>query len=547
MDERVESLLQRHQDLESDRSTWEAHWREIAERVLPRQKGFNEVLTPGEKRQDKIFDGTPELALIRYASAMESMLTPRTQRWAKLQAQAMDLVDDIEIRRYFDELNEIMFRIRYAPKANFQSSMHENYMGLGAFGTGCLFIDEAVGTGIRYRQIHLGELYLAEDHTGRIDTVHRKFEYTARQAVQAFGMSNLPPKIADAAEKGDKKKFCFVHCVSPNEDRKMGNRDYRGMPISSYYMSLDERAIISEGGYRTMPYAVSRYVKSPTEVYGRSPAMSALADIKMLNEIEKTVLRQAHRITDPPLLLQDDGALRAFSVRPNALNYGALDGQGNPRVRPMDTQGNLNVGLEVGDRKRQQVNEHFLVNLFQILVENPQMTATEALIRAQEKGQLIAPVVGRQQSELLGAVIERELDILSQVPGLLPEMPKALRDAGGEYAIEYTSPINRAMRAEDGVAIMRTLEAVTPWAQIDPTVLDAFDPEMVVRELAEVNGMPAKTIRDAKTIAALRAQREQQINAQQLLAAMPAMSQSAKNIAQAAAVDQSAGPVAGVA
>ena len=57
-------------------------------------------------------------------------------------------------------------------------------MSLGAFGTGALFI-ESSAEGLRYRSIHLGEICIAENHQGVVDTVFRKFQLAARQAVLA--------------------------------------------------------------------------------------------------------------------------------------------------------------------------------------------------------------------------------------------------------------------------------------------------------------------------------------------------------------------------
>ena len=45
----------------------------------------------------------------------------------------------------------------------------------------------------------------------------------------------------------------------------------------------------------------------------------------------------------------------------------------------------------------------------------PQMTATEVIERTNEKGILLAPTIGRQQSEYLGPMIERELDRIAHV------------------------------------------------------------------------------------------------------------------------------------
>jgi hypothetical protein len=37
-------------------------------------------------------------------------------------------------------------------------------------------------------------------------------------------------------------------------------------------------SVVGEGGYRSFPYMVSRYVTAPREQWGRSPPLSALPD-----------------------------------------------------------------------------------------------------------------------------------------------------------------------------------------------------------------------------------------------------------------------------
>jgi hypothetical protein len=408
-------------------------------------------------------------------------------------------------------------------------------MSLGAFGTGAIFIDDVIGTGIRYRSIHLSEVYFCENYAGIIDKVHRKFEMTARQAAQRWGVERLPDKVRAALEKQPETKFEFIHCVKPNDDMMPGRRDYRGMPYVSYYISTDGKSIISEGGFRTMPYAVSRYVTAPKEIYGRSPAMTVLPEIKMINEMSKTVIRAAHKIVDPPLLLQEDGVLQAFNARPGALNFGGVNERGEQMVQPLQTGARVDIGMDMMEQRRKVINDAFLITLFQILVESPNMTATEAMLRAQEKGALLAPTMGRQQSEMLGPMIERELDILATA-GVLPPMPDELAEMGGDVEIEYVSPLNRAQRAEEGVAILRTLESVTPLAQIDPSVMMIFNPEMIARELSEINGVPAKVLRSREEIEAMKMEQAQMAEAQQLLQAAPVVANSAKALAETAAM-----------
>jgi hypothetical protein len=196
MDSRVDEVIREHEQMASDRGVWEEHWREIAERVLPRENWFQASdKTPGEKRTEKVFDATAGLALERFAAAMESMLTPRTMRWHKLTTSDPALMQDQTVQEYLDAVTDILFRVRYSPKANFASQVHENYMSLGAFGSGALFVDDIVGFGIRYKSIHLSEIYFSENHVGVVDKVHRKFEMTARQAAERWGVDKLPEKI----------------------------------------------------------------------------------------------------------------------------------------------------------------------------------------------------------------------------------------------------------------------------------------------------------------------------------------------------------------
>ncbi|MBP8294776.1 MAG: head-tail connector protein [Burkholderiales bacterium] len=538
-DSRADEILRVQGDLEAQRSTWESHWSEVAERVLPRMDQFKGPRTPGEKHQERIFDSTAPLALERFAAAMESYLVPRTQQWHRLRPVDDDLGDDHEVRVYLDQVTDILFGSRYSPRANFASQTYETFLSLGAFGTGALFIDDAVGYGLRYKSVPLSGLYIAENAVGEIDYVHRKYKLSARAAMQQFGEDSLPEKIRDAASKTPFREFEFIHCVKPNAERDERRADYRGMAWASQHVSLEGRALVRVAGYRAKPYAVSRYVTSPCEVYGRGPAMTVLPDIKMVNEMSKTILRAGQKAVDPPLLLADDGLLAGFSLRPGALNYNTMSPSGQPLVQSLESKAQMGIGAELLEDRRRAINDAFLITLFQILIETPRMTATEAMLRAQEKGALLAPTMGRQQSEMLGPLIEREIDILAAA-GMLPEMPDALAERGGNFAIVYESPLTRVQRAEEGVGIMRTFESITPLAQIDPSIMDIFILDETVRELADINGLEAKLMRSRSEMEALKAKRAQQEQAAALLQAAPVLGKTAKDLAQAEAIGASA-------
>jgi hypothetical protein len=435
---------------------------------------------------------------------------------------------DRETQLWFEQANDLLFRYRYSPTANYASQQSEIYASLGAFGTGCLFVDKlAKGKGLRYRAIFLGEVFFVENHQGIIDTVYRCFTMTARQILQKWG-DKAPKKVKERAETKPEDDFEIVHCVYPNEEHEPHRIDYKGMEFSSVYLCKDTKEIISEGGYDTMPYIVSRYVTLPGENYGRSPAMDVLPAIKTLNEEKKTVLKQGHRTVDPVLLAYDDGVLDSFSLKPGAVNYGGVSAEGRQLVHALPT-GNLAIAKDMMDEERLVINDAFLITLFQILVETPQMTATEVLERAREKSALLAPIMGRQQSEALGPMIEREIDILME-QRLLPEITDAMREAGADYKVEYESPLSRMQKAESSAGGLRMFQYAGEIAANtqDPSALDWFNVDEMIPALADAQAMPASWMRSKKDVEAIRQGRQQQAATQQLIDAAPAMASMMK-------------------
>lgn len=542
------SLIEEFNTLSAARGNFESQWQEIAQRIIPAHSGLffkGSMRSPGEKRTEYIFDSTAMIALNRFSAILDSLLTPRNQTWHKLQASDPALNRDRNVRLYFEEVNRTIFKYRYSPRANFASQNQTNYKYLGAYGTGSLFTDQLDGeAGLRYKACHLGEMYYAENHQGIIDTAFRAFRMTARQAVQMSKMKEfkewdetLPQVIKDKATTTPNTEFEFIHCVKPREDFDSTRLDYKGKKFASYYIAMEGNKMLSEKGYSTFPYSPSRYEQGPGEIYGRSPAMDVLPAIKTLNEQKKAMLKQAHRIVDPILLVHDDGVIDSFSMKPGAMNYGGVSADGRPLVHTLPT-GNVQVGKETMDDERAVINDSFLVTLFQILTESPQMTATEVMERTREKGILMAPTVGRQQDEYLGPLIEREIDLLAS-QFLLPPMPDALREAAGDYKIQYDSPLSRAQRAEEASGLMRTLETVLQVVNItqDPAPLDHFDWDTAIPEIADIQGVSPRWLKPLGQVQMIRAGRAQQQQQAQVSQAAP----GAAAVMKAASVAQKGG------
>lgn len=525
----VAEAMHEFSQMQTWRATFASQWEEVAALVMPTSRNtfyYGNYNFPGVKKTQEQVDATSMLALDRFSAILDSLLTPRNMVWHQLGSNNPDVMKDRAARLWFEQATAILFKHRYAPIANFSSQNFQNYQSLGAFGTAGMFIDQAVDLtnrpirGLRYKSVPLGELFLRENHQGMIDGFCRWFRLTARQAHQKWGDA-IPEELKSAMDQGSLAPFDFLHRVYPRADYEPGYLDERGKPFASEYISITGQKLMQEGGYNSFPLAASRYIQTPGELYGRSPAMSVLPAIKTLNAEKRTFLKQGHRAADPVLLTADDG-LVDFSMRPGAMNKGGMSPDGKPLVGILPT-GNIQITEEMMQEERALINDAFLVTLFQILTDSPQMTATEVIERTNEKGILLAPTVGRQQSEYLGPMIDRELDLLGQL-GLLPEMPGILKEAQGEYHVVYTSPLSRAQRAQEVAGAMRSLDMTLGIvnATQDPSVLDAYDFDTMVRDAAQIQAVPESWMASDKAIAAKRQARAQQAQVQQQIQAAPA-------------------------
>lgn len=525
-------LIDRQQKLAAERSNWDNHWSEIAPLVLQRQDDFfNQNHAKGEKRTRQKFDDTATLALERGSAAIEGILVPRSQKWHGI-GLPDDLQDDQEAQEWADKLANFLFRKRYEPEANFASQAHEYILSLLAFGTAVMFVEDNVGKGVRYKTSHLGEHFIMENEAGVVDTNYRKYKMTAKQALERFG-DLAPEKVRQCYDKDPSKEMDFLHVVRPDYD------DDSEFPFVSYHVSIEDNELIDVGGFKTFPYIVSRWLKAPNEVYGRSPAMNVLAEIKMLNQMRRTDIKARHNAVDPPILAADQSTIRRLSMKAGAINFGAIDMNGRPLVQPYNTGHSIPASQDSLNESRKVINDAFFVTLFQILVDGPAMTATEVLQRAQEKGTLLSPNAGRQMSEWLARMVEREVSIYEEYgifeDGQFLAVPDSLKDRGANFDIKFTNPISTMQRTEEALNTERTIQSLLPFADLG--VLDRIDFDAYGDIMLEANGAPAKLFKSEEQMQQEQEAKAQQAQIMQAMQAAPVIAGAMKDVAQAQAVE----------
>ena len=511
----TKTIMARFDRLKTGRQNWETHWQEVADYMQPRKADVTRTRSKGDKRTELVFDSSPIQAVELLAASLHGMLTNPSTPWFSLRYKDQGLDMDDEAKLWLEGVTETMYTA--FNRSNFQQEIFELYHDLITFGTAAMFIEEDQGDLLKFSTRHINEIYITENDKGRIDTVYRKFKITLRAAAQQFGDS-LSEEARNKVEKDPFDEIDILHAVYPRQDFNPTKKDKENMEFESVYVEYKNGNELSVGGFVEFPFVVPRYLKASHEIYGRSPAMTALPDVKMLNEMSKTTIKAAQKQVDPPLLVPDDGFLLPVRTVPGGLNFyrsGTRD-----RIEPLNIGANNPLGLNMEEQRRTAIRNVFYVDQL-MLQQGPQMTATEVIQRNEEKMRLLGPVLGRLQSELLKPMIDRCFAILlrnnqfAQAPDFL---------SGQDIEIEYVSPLAKAQKGTELSSITRAIEILGSLANVAP-VFDYINFDALVKHVADLVGVPQKVL---KLQSQVNAEREQAAQQQEQMAQMQQLQQVAK-------------------
>ena len=511
----TKTIMARFDRLKTGRQNWETHWQEVADYMQPRKADVTKTRSRGDKRTELIFDSSPIQAVELLAASLHGMLTNPSTPWFSLRYKDEGLDADDEAKLWLEGVTETMYTA--FNRSNFQQEIFELYHDLITFGTAAMFIEEDQSDLLKFSTRHINEIYVTENDKGRIDTVYRKFKITLRAAAQQFG-EGLSEEAKRRVDKDPFDEIDILHAVYPRQDFNPTKKDKKNMEFESVYVEYKNGNELSVGGFVEFPFVVPRYLKASHEIYGRSPAMTALPDVKMLNEMSKTTIKAAQKQVDPPLLVPDDGFLLPVRTVPGGLNFyrsGTRD-----RIEPLNIGANNPLGLNMEQQRRDSIRAVFYVNQL-MMQQGPQMTATEVIQRNEEKMRLLGPVLGRLQSELLKPLIDRVFAVLLR-NNMLPQAPEFL--SGRDVEIEYVSPLAKAQKSTELQSIMRAVEILGSLANVAP-VFDYVNFDNLVKHLADIVGVPQKIL---KTQSQVNAERQAQAQQQEQMQSMQRLQQVAK-------------------
>lgn len=538
--------------LDSERSTFLTHWRDIGDFICPRRPRFTVYETnKGYKKNQNIIDSTATLALRTLRSGMMSGVTSPARPWFRLANEDPDLNELPNVKQWLDTVSSRMTTVFI--KSNLYNVLPIVYGDMGAFGTSAMYMEEDDQSVVRFYPFPIGSYMISNNEKLQVDTFYREFRLTVRQLVKKFGVAN-PEKpdvidwskfsqaIQDQYDNGQYEEWVNVsHMILPNENYKPGNPMAKFKKYSSYYYetgngprggNLYDDRMLSESGYDFFPVLCPRWEINGEDVYGTScPGMDALGDVRQLQKGESRGLQAIEKMVNPPMSGPTSLKNQSLSILPGDVTY--LDvREGQQGFRPIHE---VRFSVQELEGKQQQVRERirraFYEDLFLMLAasDRRQITAREIDERHEEKLLALGPVLEQLNQDLLDPLIDNTFDMMAK-HGLIPEPPPELQ--GKDLKVEYISVMAQAQKVYGISGLERFSGFIGQVAQLVPDVLNKINVDQLVDVYGDITSVPAGIIRGDDEVAAMREQQQQAQQAQQQAMLAEQQSKTAKNLSQ---------------
>lgn len=523
----------RKSSLWTERQSWMPHWQDISRYQQPRAGRF--LVTDrnqGSPRYNEIFDNTAIWASRTLAAGMMSGMTSPARPWFRLTLSDPDLREVGAVKTWLHRTG-ILLREVFA-RSNTYRALHMGYEELGLFGTWCTVLQPNFDRVMHHYPMTIGEYALAADETGTIDTVAREIQMTVAQMVGKFGRDNVSQTVRNLYDRHNLDSWItVVHIVEPRHDRDLRKRDNLNMAWSSCYFeqaSENNDKFLSESGFNRFPALAPRWVVTGQDVYGNSPGMEALGDVKQLQHEQ---LRKAQGIdyqTNPPLRVPPAYKDNASARLPGGIMYGDNSADGGIRSA-FQIQLDLSHLLADIQDTRDRIRTAYYADLFMMLANDTRsgVTATEVAERHEEKLLMLGPVLERLHNELLSPMIDIAFDYCSEA-GILPPIPPELQDV--DLNIEFVSTLAQAQRAVSAQGMDRLLGTLGTLQPLYPHVTKKVDVMQAIDDYADMYGVNPEIIVPDDVVAEQVQADEQAAQAAQAAAAAPMAVDAAKTASE---------------
>ncbi len=527
--------------LKENRGEWLTLFEELARMYLPNRAGFTGEVSEGDERNWDIYTSAPRLARRGLSTALSTMLRPPGREWFSARAKEELLNLDEQSRMWLDVATRITYAAIYDPDVDADRSLSEADDDLVTFGTAVVqVLWDLSKSKLQFKTIPLKNAVLMTNAQGKVDGIAYFQELELRQILDLFPEEKLSQQMKDALKKGDPKfnqKFEILHVVIPNDDYMRFGRGPNRLPYKSLWFSVKDKELLDEGGYYSFPYIVPRWDTMTGEVYGRSPAMVALADARLANAVSKTMIEAGEKALDPPLVAPADmirGDVELFAGGLTLYDAGGFQYQGDP-IRPVQ------LG-KVPDKIYEflgEVERRIYAAFYRDVLELPNtaekdLTATEINARMDQYLRQAAPVFSRIEAQYNAPLVNRVFELLA-ANSMFPDAPPQLQ--GQEIKFEYESPVKQAREKAKAIKMLEALQSVLPMVEAKPDIMDNIDFDITTRIILQNFGFPQEAMAPVEAMQQMRAARAKEAEmakmAQMAQMAGPAMAQGITAAAKA--------------
>jgi hypothetical protein len=536
-----DKILTRWGALKTERSSWLTHWREISDYLLPRSGRFLATdRNRGDKRHNNIYDSTGTRALRVLAAGMMAGMTSPARPWFRLATADPEMMAHEPVKVWLHDVQRLMLDV--FQRSNTYRALHSMYEELGAFGTSASIVMDDYNDVLRHYSLTAGEFAIAADYRGQITTLYREFDMTVAQMVGEFGRDKVSHAVRNLFDQGNLDAWVpVVHAIEPRADRDPKKRDAQNMAWASIYFEQggESGKRLSESGFESFPALVPRWSASGGDIYGNSPGMEALGDIRQLQHEQLRKAQGIDYMTKPPLQAPTAMKNRDVDTLPGGVSFVDTASPTGGIRTAFEVRLDLNHLLMDIQDVRERVRSTFYADLFLMLAgsDRGNMTATEVAERHEEKLLMLGPVLERLHNELLDPFIEMTFQRMVRA-GILPPAPPELQ--GMDLNVEFVSMLAQAQRAVGTNSVDRYVGNLGMIAQMKPEVLDRFDADEWAEIYADMLGVDPRLVVADDKVALIRQQRaEAQAQAAQA-EQMAQQAQTARNLAAADTSGQNA-------
>ena len=215
------------------------------------------------------------------------------------------------------------------------------------------------------------------------------------------------------------------------------------------------------------------------------------------------------------------------TIEPSGLNV--IRAGSNPPV-PMQLGINAQLNDVILQRQETKIKEVCFNDLFQSLAEHRNMTATEVVGRREEALTQLSPPITSLQKEMFDPLLNRAFALIAR-SNRVPPAPQKF-----DYDVKYRGRLAMAMSKTHSDATMAHLAEFAPYFQFQPSLIDNWDWDKVVRNVGLDSGVPAELLMDDEAKAQTRQQRSQQEQAMVQAETMEKGSKALLNVAKSEAI-----------